>query len=165
MKRRFIQICFLYRNISPTSCGSLGTIITRAQGRCYAANSEVYSRIADTISNSVISADLEFNPTNELGRVNRVDPMGITDLRIRGLWQIQHPIKVFGQHYRPVIGRLGLAAIMLESKYDSYPIEDRKKIEDSTAISLDRIKINDPNNPANKLDAVLLSNSLRLSKY
>ena len=39
--------------------------------------------------------DVEFSETNELGRVNKVDPLGITYLRIRGMWGIENPIKVF----------------------------------------------------------------------
>ncbi len=32
--------------------------------------------------------DIEFSKTRELGRVNKVDPIGITYLRIRGKWGI-----------------------------------------------------------------------------
>ena len=32
---------------------------------------------------------LYFAETKELGRVNQVDPLGITNLRIRGMWQIE----------------------------------------------------------------------------
>jgi len=65
-------------------------------GNCYSASKEVYERVRDKISKGVNELqDVEFSETNELGRVNRVDPLGITYLRIRGMWGIENPIKVF----------------------------------------------------------------------
>ena len=65
-------------------------------GNCYAASKEVYERVRDKISKGVNELqDVEFSETNELGRVNKVDPLGITYLRIRGMWGIENPIKVF----------------------------------------------------------------------
>lgn len=61
-------------------------------GMDYAANHETYERIKDVIRNGVISVpDVEFAETKELGRVNRVDPLGITYLRVRGMWGIENP--------------------------------------------------------------------------
>ena len=132
------------------------------QGKCYAADRAVYTRISDAITSAITSCDLEFNETRELGRVNRVDPLGITDLRIRGMWQIQHPIRVFDYIYRPVQGRFGLAALMLEEKYQSYPSQDQDIIETNNDLSRQNIRIKDPNNPANRLDAVLISFNLQI---
>jgi len=65
-------------------------------GDCYAASSDCYERIRTKISSGLRElADVEFSETNELGRVNRVDPLGITYLRIRGMWHIENPNKVF----------------------------------------------------------------------
>lgn len=52
----------------------------------YAASAEIYERIKSVISSGVNAVvDVEFSETRELGRVNRVDPLGITYLRIRGM--------------------------------------------------------------------------------
>ena len=65
-------------------------------GNIYAANSETYERIKNTISTEIKSIEnVVFSETKELGRVNRVDPLGITNMRIRGMWQIENPRKVF----------------------------------------------------------------------
>ena len=65
-------------------------------GNCYSASKEVYERVRDKISKGVNELqDVEFSETNELGRVNRVDPLGITYLRIHGMWGIKNPIRVF----------------------------------------------------------------------
>lgn len=64
-------------------------------GDCYAAKSEVYESLANNIRQSVIGSGLELGKTNELSRVNKVDPLGKTSLRVRGMWQIEHPSKFF----------------------------------------------------------------------
>jgi len=126
------------------------------QGKCYAAKREVYNRIAVAISSAVRATDLELRETNELGRVNRVDPLGITDLRIRGMWQIQHPRRVFNYIYRPIPSNFGLAALLLEGKYNSYPIKDRLTLENNNKVTVNRVLIKDPNNPANRLRSILI---------
>jgi len=126
-------------------------------GKCYAAAREVYARVADAIVSAVRNVNLELSETVELGRVNRVDPLGITDLRIRGMWQIQHPVRVFNYVYRPLPKRFGVAALLLEEKYLSYPSEDRQALERHREISVKKVRVKDPNNPANRLNAILIN--------
>ena len=53
-------------------------------GDCYAANKSTYEEIFNKISNGIHAIpSIEFAETNELARVNRVDPLGITYFRIR----------------------------------------------------------------------------------
>lgn len=75
------QLCFVY-------------------GEDYAASREIYERIRTQIKNGVLEIpDIEFAETNELGRVNHVDPLGITYLRLRGMWHIENPFRVFRYAY------------------------------------------------------------------
>ncbi len=65
-------------------------------GDCCAANSDIYENTKNKVIAGINSIeDIELTKTNELGRVKRVDPLGITDLRIRGMWTMHHPKKVF----------------------------------------------------------------------
>ena len=71
-------------------------------GNSYAAKHETYLRIKTTISDGIKTIpDVVFSETKELGRVNQVDPLGITNLRIRGMWQIENPRKVFDYLHKP----------------------------------------------------------------
>ncbi|KKP42222.1 MAG: Type II site-specific deoxyribonuclease [Parcubacteria group bacterium GW2011_GWA2_33_14] len=130
-------------------------------GNCYSANKEVYERIRDKISKGVNELQsVEFSETNELGRVNKVDPLGITYLRIRGMWGIENPIKVF--NYVAPVNRnveLSVNALMLKEKYLSFPEKDRKNLEKLVGdkFTIKDIKIKSPNNPAKLLDAKLLT--------
>lgn len=129
-------------------------------GNCYAASREVYEKIKNAITEGVNSLpDIEFGETNELGRVNKVDPLGITDLRIRGMWAIKHPTKVFD--YIPEISYdadFKVNAILLTSKYDSFPKKDREDLEAlvSDNFIIKDIQIKSPNNPAKFLNAKLI---------
>jgi len=130
-------------------------------GNCYSASKEVYERVRDKISKGVNELqDVEFSETNELGRVNRVDPLGITYLRIRGMWGIENPIKVF-DYIVPTEQNpdFFVNAILLKEKYLSFPEKDRKNIENLVGdnFSIKDIKIKSPNNPAKLLEAKLLS--------
>ena len=93
-------------------------------GDCYAAEEDVYKRIKDKISSGVKEIqDIEFLETNELGRVNKVDPLGITCLRIRGMWHIENPSKVFDYLPTSKAQKFSLNALMTEEKYNSFSSE------------------------------------------
>ena len=129
-------------------------------GNCYAASKDIYERIKKKISSGINELkDVEFSETRELGRVNRVDPLGITYLRIRGMWHIENPIKVF-DYVAKINGnsKLSVNAILLKDKYLSFPKEQRDSLEKliSKNFQIDNIMIKSPNNPAQLLEAKLL---------
>jgi len=129
-------------------------------GDCYAASKDIYERIKTKISEGVNSLPgVEFSETKELGRVNKVDPLGITYLRIRGMWGIDNPLHVFD--YITNIERdsaFTVNAIMLTEKYNSFPELDRQAIENmvSENFSINDVEIKSPNNPARLLNAKLI---------
>lgn len=133
-------------------------------GDCYAASRDVYEKIRNVISAGVNALpDVEFGETKELGRVNRVDPLGITDLRIRGMWAIRHPARAFS--YLPdtsVGGTFNVNAIMLTSKFESFPENDRKELEKLVEKNLliKDVEIKSPNNPAKLLPAKYITFSI-----
>ena len=133
-------------------------------GNCYSATKEICERIKTKISAGVNELpDLVFSETNELGRINKVDPLGITHLRIRGMWGIENPIKVF-EYVAPVPKDSIFFAhtILLQDKYMSFPKKDRENLEKlmSDKFTINDIKIKSPNNPAKLLAAKLLSYKL-----
>ncbi len=143
---------------------SVGSVINKkvkllwlVYGDCYAANKNTYERLRKAIKNGVKQIKgVQLSETRELGKVKKVDPLGITVLRIRGMWHIDNPIRVFDYvtNYDPE-KEFTMFAIMKSSKYLSFPKRDREEIESSN-ISISDTKIKDPNNPANRVDAKLL---------
>ncbi len=129
-------------------------------GDCYAANKDIYNRIKNKISDGINSLqDVEFSETKELGRVNKVDPLGITYFRIRGMWGIDNPLHVF-DYITNIENKndLTVNAIMLAEKYNSFPIKERQMIENITSdnFSIQDVEIQSPNNPAQLLEAKLI---------
>lgn len=138
--------------------------LTLIYGVDYAAKEEVYTRIKDSISNGVNEIlDIEFAETRELGRVNRVDPLGITYLRIRGMWGIENPLRVYDYIYNPDPDKeFNFMAIVNLNKYNTFKNKDEfeRFIEGRTDIIMESVEIKDPNNPAQLVEAKLITYSL-----
>lgn len=129
-------------------------------GACYAADRRVYERIKETISAGVSSiGGVEFAETNEVGRVNRVDPLGYTHLRIRGVWEIEGPDRIFGR-LLPEPGEAEFTATVVVSteKYLTFPEADRIAIEkaNSKNMQIADVQVKSPNNPAQVIRAKML---------
>ncbi|MBU2575957.1 NgoPII family restriction endonuclease [Patescibacteria group bacterium] len=129
-------------------------------GSCYAANKETYERIKQKISSGLSELNgVELSDTKELGRVNNVDPLGITYLRIRGMWHISNPISVFDYITEvELTNELTVNAIILKDKYESFPEESKTRLERliSDNLTIQNVRVKSPNNPANLLDAKLI---------
>lgn len=126
----------------------------------YAASDEIYKRIKSVVRVGVNTIpDVEFAETNELGRVNRVDPLGITYLRIRGMWGIENPSKVFSYVYIPENSQFEFAAILNTEKYNSFPEADRSAVEKmvNKNFKISDVKIKTPDNPSVLKQAKLIT--------
>jgi hypothetical protein len=131
-------------------------------GRCYAAEKEIYEdkarKLKAGIENFFQSQGWETRKTNELGRINRMDPLGITNFRIRGMWEIENPIRVFSYIYKLDESKnFSLVALMTKEKYDSFPNEDRVALENNSRIISRTVSIKNPNNPAQLIEAQLIT--------
>jgi hypothetical protein len=138
-------------------------------GDCYAASQEYYERIKNQISRGINEIPgVYFSETKELGRVNKVDPLGITHLRIRGMWGIENPLKVFDYLNLGECSNTSfkLIAILKESKYLSLPkasisiLESLSASKTNLKISTQSIKC--PDNPAVLLPAKIITYNLIL---
>ena len=128
-------------------------------GNIYAAKHETYQIIKQKITDGIIEIpNVELEETKELGRVNRVDPLGITNLRIRGMWQIQNPRRVFNYLHVATNNKFELVSLIPTEKYNSFPTESIKKIENlcNQNFTIENINVRDPNNPANLIEAKLI---------
>jgi hypothetical protein len=129
-------------------------------GDCFCADMEIYERIKLTISQGINTIpDVEFTETKELGKVKKVDPLGITDLRIRGMWHIANPTKIFDYVYAYDERKdFQLMALMTNEKYDGLPLDDREALEylSVDGVEVLDVRIKSPNNPVVLVDAKLL---------
>ena len=130
-------------------------------GDCFAASRERYERVWNAVSGGINNIpDIGFSETNELARINRVDPLGITYLRVRGMWGIENPKVVFA----PIIetdrnARFHLNVLMRTEKFNSFPEVDRNR---TTQLVRENYQVRDirfrnPDNPAVLLDGKLIT--------
>jgi hypothetical protein len=130
-------------------------------GDCFSADKEVYEKIKKTISSGITEIpDVEFTETNELGKVKKVDPLGVTDLRIRGMWHIENPHKIFSYLNKvDANAKFQVLCLMKTEKFKSFPNADKTALQNLTKenYSFEDIQIKNPNNPAQLLDCKLIT--------
>lgn len=133
----------------------------------YAASASIYERIKNAISSGIITIpDIEFAETNELGRVNKVDPLGITYLRIRGMWHIQNPMKTFEYISKNISSesKFTFMAVINKEKYYSFGnnivASFELNIKNNPRADLVDTQIKIPDNPAKLRDAKLITFSI-----
>ena len=130
-------------------------------GEDYAAENKIYENVKNKIKLGIETINgFEFSETNEIGRVNRVDPLGITYFRIRGMWGIENPVKVFDYIYkRDDSKQFNFMALINEDKYLSF--SNTKELEDlekeNKNLEIKDVRIKNPNNPAQLKKAKLIT--------
>lgn len=152
---------------------TIGNVIKRElrmlwilDGSCYCADDSVYKKIKNTIQSGIKTINgVEFAESRELGKVKKIDPLGITDLRIRGMWSIKHPMKTFDylvEDYQKDI-KLQVYCLLLKEKFDRINEDDKVKLIEyirKGQLTKENVKIKNPNNPAQFLDAVFFKISV-----
>jgi hypothetical protein len=130
-------------------------------GDCFSADKEIYEKIKKTISSGITEIpNVEFTETNELGKVKKVDPLGVTDLRIRGMWHIENPHKIFSYLNKvDANATFQVLCLMKTEKYNSFPTADKTVLQNLTKAnySFEDTQIKNPNNPAQLLDCKLIT--------
>ncbi len=131
------------------------------QGKLYAAENSIYDRIKTIIKSGVTEINnVEFSETKELGRVNRVDPLGITSLRIRGMWDIEHPFNVYNYiseiEKKADCEKLRAYVLVEKAKYLSFDVNERTTLSDLNNVQIFEKKIKNPDNPVQLIDTTLI---------
>lgn len=136
------------------------------QGDLYCAHKDHYlkiiRRVKNGINESLDSMGIKHAKTNELGRINEVDPLGITYFRIRGMWGIKNPLEVYEYLYKiNQFNRFTLICLMTKEKYETFDQPSRIRIEKSDLLKIEDIYVKDPNNTVNLIQSKLITFSLK----
>lgn len=130
-------------------------------GLDYCASDECYSRIKETIKSGVEAIpDIEFTESRELGHINRVDPLGITYMRVRGMWGIENPWNVFRYLYScNAANAFDFMCIINDTKWTTLDNSDELTALASRCESLciQNVRVKDPDNPAQLQGAKLIT--------
>lgn len=130
-------------------------------GLDYCASDECYARIKTTIKEGVEALPgIDFTETKELGHINRVDPLGITYMRVRGMWGIENPWKAFNYVYqRDNTKQFNFMALINEDKWNTFDNTDElialtNKIP---TLGICDVRVKNPDNPAQLNNAKLVT--------
>lgn len=129
-------------------------------GLDYCASEECYKRLKERVKEGIERIEnIEFSETKELGRINRVDPLGITFLRVRGMWGIENPWKVFNYVYkRDDSKKFNFMCIINEDKWRKLSNKQKliEKSKENSKLKITDVKIKNPDNPARLRNAKLI---------
>lgn len=146
--------------IVPNGSGVLSSL-AMVYGDDYCADKAVYEKIKNVIKCGIQSIpNVEFAETNELGRVNRVDPLGITYLRVRGMWGIENPFNVFDYLFRRDNSKsFNFMCIINEDKWNTFynTAELLALLGKINGLSIMDRQIKSPNNPAQLKNVKLIT--------
>lgn len=133
--------------------------LTMVYGSDYCASEECYNRIKNTIKNGVEKIPgIEFAESRELGHINKVDPLGVTYMRVRGMWGIENPWKVFNYVYqKPRNSKFTFMCIINDKKWNTFDNVSLLTNLDLSGFLIKDIRIKDPDNPAKLNDAKLIT--------
>jgi hypothetical protein len=121
-------------------------------GRILCDLQEVYEEIINNIKSNL---DDDYDG-NELGGATGVDTLKITTLRVRGMWVIKHPQKVFSK----LVEGWGsndfeVKALIPKNIFDNLPKSSKERLGKSS-LNIEEVKITDPTNRAQTIDCVFI---------
>ncbi len=128
-------------------------------GNLYCDSPDVYENVENLIKESLNSLnDVEIANTKELGRINKVDHLEISDLRIRGMWLIKSPFHHFQYLTENITDyTFRLIALIPEDKYNNFEnVTEFESFCIEKGISISDENIEDPQNPAELIDSKLI---------
>lgn len=146
--------------VVPKGSGVLSSL-AMVYGDDYCAGKDVYESLKNDIKCGVQSIpNVEFAETDELGRVNRVDPLGITYLRVRGMWGIENPFNVFDYLFKRNHSKsFNFMCIINEDKWNTFDntSELLALLGKIDGLTIADGQIKSPNNPAQLKNVKLIT--------
>jgi len=121
-------------------------------GRILCDLQEVYEEIINNIKSNL---DDDYDG-NELGGATGVDSLKITTLRVRGMWVIKHPQKVFSNLVKDWGNNdFEVKALIPKNIFDNFPQSSKDRLNESV-LNIKEIEVTDPTNRAKTLDCVFI---------
>lgn len=141
--------------------GSMLKELALIDASVYCADTRTYTDMFEAIKEGIADIPkVDFSETKELGRVNRIDPLGITNLRVRGMWLLENPFTVFRYIYVPRMdGAFNLFALISEDNYCSFSnkVELEELADERDSLIIEDVRVKDPNNPANLINCKMIT--------
>ncbi|MCJ0916139.1 NgoPII family restriction endonuclease [Mammaliicoccus sciuri] len=131
-------------------------------GNTFIPNRDVYHELINEIRESISKTNATLKKSKELARAIGVDPLGNSNLRVRGMYELRHPSNVFGQYidvnsFPKDSTRIYLVILKKDlDKLENNEIqEELSKYYSTGRLIKKEMNIPDPNNVSDKLSAVI----------
>jgi hypothetical protein len=127
-------------------------------GRCMADEEKTYDLIFDKISLTV--SDLGGEPGNEIGRLNDVDNLKATSLRVRAMWLLEHPANLFEAIFTPTKSNSFVLNVLISlDKWNTYNTKEKNAVYELRGhdLEINQIQIPDSGKSDQLLQAVHIS--------
>lgn len=141
-----------------------------AYGNTMVPNNKYYQKIIQGIRGSIknTNSDIQLIDSKELARAHGVDKLGRTNMRVRGMYELEHPAKIFHKYINDIeapLNKSKVYVVMLDSELENI-INDMDKEWLSLSSDFDhykatgnlierKINIPDPNNIETTLPATI----------
>ena len=107
-------------------------------------NNDYYKKIINGIRSSIKEAnsDIKLIDSKELARAHGVDKLGRTNLRVRGMYELEHPAKIFEKYISDIkvpLNKSKVYVVMLDSELRNI-ISDMDTEWQSLSDELDQFK-------------------------
>lgn len=130
----------------------------------YCANKSVYLNLFNKIKAGINNIpNTVFSDTKELGRINQIDPLKRSDLRVRGMWLLKNPFETFADIY-PKPNKdtaFSLVSIITKHKFDSFPNHNEffNFANSINGLEIKDVEVQDPNDATKKISCKLITYS------
>lgn len=140
-------------------------------GNTFVADRNVYLSMVNEIRGAIRNAsNADLVDSKELARAKGIDYLKYTNLRVRGMYELRHPAKVFGEYVENLNfpkNKSHIYLVMLKSEFDSIKNDmdsqwnDLEKslqhfMDEGKLTKLD-VQLPDPNDLNNKLGAIIFA--------
>lgn len=148
---------FVVGRVNPTTKSLMALWIV--DGRCLADDEEIYSSLMAEARASMLT--LGGDSTREIGKFNSVDSLQRTALRVRPMFALDHPAKIFEKIFQPQETEQFILNVLIPtSSYLEFSEIQRKKLSELDRDLLVRdFEIQDPTDITRLMNATLISGS------
>ncbi|EAD1221440.1 NgoPII family restriction endonuclease [Listeria monocytogenes] len=131
-----------------------------AYGNTFIARESIYLDLKESIKEAVVDLpDAIFVDTKEFGRIKKVDPLGNSNLRLRGMWELSHPEVVFQKYLQMNVipeDATKINLIITENEYENLSDKpDLSRYINENRLQVQKILIPNPNNLEEEISAYL----------
>lgn len=130
-------------------------------GNTFVADKKTYLDLIEEIRSAISNTNADLVNSKELARAKGIDPLNHSNLRVRGMYELQHPQIVFQDYliidpFSTPEDASKIFLVILKSDYEA--IEDKPDFNTfikNKQLRITEIDIPNPNNPSTKLKALL----------